>query len=212
MSYVYWNRTQDRIKQFSNTKEVTMKFVKKTMLAIAISSVFAVSANAGNLNYNYANLNYVSNDVTGTSGSGLGLEASFGVSDSMNVFLGYQAPSYTGGSITETKVGLGYHQPTSNTSDWYAKGDFRSYDIGGASASGFAFSGGARGNLSDKFELDGYIGYTMLDFVGVNFNGVIFGIDGTYKITEKFGITAGYMSDNDAFGWTGFKIGARMYF
>jgi hypothetical protein len=190
-----------------------MKLVKKTMLVVAISSAFAVSANAGDLNWNYANLNYVSNDVSGVGGgSGLGLEASFGVSDSVNVFLGYQSPSYTAGSVTETKFGAGYHQPTSSTSDWYFKGDFRTYDIAGTSASGFAFSGGARGDLSDKFELDGYIGYTMIDLGGTNFNGVIFGIDGTYKITDKFGVTVGYMSDNDAVGWTGIKLGARMYF
>ncbi len=183
-----------------------MNMMKKTMIAVAISSVFVVNANAADLNWNYANINYVSNDVFGVSGTGFGVDGSFGVSDNVNITVAYQAPSFLGTTISETKVGVGYHQPTGNGA-WYARGEYVSFSSV-ATVSGFAFSGGARAALSSKFEIDGRLGYASYE----GFNGIIFGIDGIYNISDKVGITAGYMSDSDAFGWTGFKVGARMYF
>ena len=186
-----------------------MKLVKKTMIAIAVSSVFTASAYAGDLSYNYANLNYLSNSASGLSGSGFGVDASFDIANNVNLFAGYDAPSFSGTSVTEFKVGVGFHQSMSPNGDWYAKFDYRNFkNIFAVTFNGYAISGGARAALSDKFEMDGYFGYA--DYEG--YNGLIFGIDGTYKITDSVGITAGYMSNDDAVGWTGFKVGARMYF
>lgn len=185
-----------------------MNMMKKAVFAVAISSAFVVNANAGDLNYNYLDIDYVSRSSGGLDGSGFGIDASFDVSDNVNIYAGYEAPDFSGSSVTETIIGVGFHQSTSETADWYGKIDYRSFNnILNVTFSGFAISGGARAALSKNFELDGYLGYA--DYQG--FNGLIFGIDGAYKFGEKFAITAGYMS-NDAIPWTGFNVGARMYF
>jgi len=195
-----------------------MSLLKRTMIAAAISAAFVVNANAGELNYNYLNVNYISNDIAiiGLNGTGFGVDGSFAVSENINIVVGYQSPSFTilGTSYpaTELKLGAGFHSPVNDQGDWYAKGEYRSFEMSTAKASGFYLTGGLRAALSKDFEVDGYLGYGNLSGSGISASGMIFGVDGTYKVSDNFGVTVGYMSDKDAAGWSGFKFGARMYF
>jgi len=189
-----------------------MNTIKKSIFIVVAFFALAGTANAAKLNYNYANINYVSNDTLGVSFTGFGLEGSFGVSDNMNVYAAYVNPSYSGVGITETTLGIGYHQPIDNKSDWYVRGNYHTFGDFASGVSGFSVVGGSRMMLNDKFEMDANIGFANYDAGGTSYSGMIFAIDGTYHVNDSYGVTLGYMSDNDAFGWTGFKIGARINF
>lgn len=187
-----------------------MKVIRKTAIAIAISSIFVAHANAEGLNYSFVDVVYVSNSAPGIGdGTGFGIDASFEVSSNVFLYIGSQSVDFSsvGELYGELKAGVGIHQPINEKTDWYGKIDYRGFSAISATASGFSISGGARGALGNNVELDGYLG--VADYTGRS--GYIFGLNGVYKFSENFGISAGYMNDN-SYEWSGFRVGARMYF
>lgn len=189
-----------------------MKYFTTTISAVLFSFALIGTANAASLNYNYLNLNYVSNTGGGvTTGTGIGVDGSYGISDNMNLYFGYQAPSFTAGTVSEAKFGVGYHDAIADGQDWYVKADGRSFDFFGSSITGFTISGGMRMSVNSQFEWDGYVGYGSYSGGGGSNSDVLYGIDGVYKINDQWGVNFGLMKDA-VIDWDGWKIGARMYF
>lgn len=174
----------------------------------ALAGSLSMPAKAADLNYNYVDLSYVSYDALGTPGAGFGVAGSFEVNPNINVVASYMAPDFSGTTISMIKLGAAYHAPIDDKMDWFAMMDYRSADAGGTGVSGYALSGGTRMAASDDLEMELSLGYANYD----GFSGIIFGLGAVYKVSDQMGVSFGYESDTEAFGWSGFKIGARMNF
>jgi hypothetical protein len=189
---------------------------KKALGIIVASALATVSFNtqASDINYNYADLTYINVDIGGgSSGNGLGLAGSYGITDNLNLVANYDSATINGNTGTEINFGLGYHQPINDTTDWYAEARYRNYDPGGGTTgSGYLGMLGVRMAASNQFQVRAGVGYGSLSGGGTTQSGGIFDVGGTYNINDQFGITADYYSDKDSSGATIIKLGARMNF
>ena len=184
-----------------------MKLVKKTMIAIAISSAMVATAQAGNISYNYVDINYASFHQSGFSESGfdVGLSAGFG---NNAYFLAEHYNVNNGGD--RTKVGVGYHMPLSDQSDFVAAISYRGVtNAFSQTASGYEAEVGARMASGSKFSFDAKVGIANVS----GSSGIQLGLLAGYRVTNNVDITASYLNDDWwSTGLSIYKLGARINF
>jgi len=147
-----------------------MKFVKKTMIAIAISSAFVATANAGNM-YAGVKAGSVSNSVPGLSESStsFGVFGGYTINPNFAVELGYTDLGSVGGLINFSAIDL------SAVGTFPVSGQFSLY-----------------GKLGMASTTESALGFS------VSRTDVTYGVGGEYKVSETVGIRLGW--DHYGFG------------
>lgn len=176
--------------------------------------VFATSAMADGLSYNYVDGSYQRVDVDSpdVDGDGFSIGGSFELGDNMHFFADYGSIDFDFGiDINELAVGVGFHTDLTPTLDFVANLAYLRLD---ADANGFSLTDedgfgaeiGVRAMASDRLELAGFIQYADLGDGGddTSLRG-----EAWYSFTENFalGLNVGAAEDVLRYG-----IGARFYF
>ncbi len=188
--------------------------MKSTLLAIALSTA-ALSAQAADLDYNTVQATYNKVDAGAGNLDGFGVNGSFKFNDSLYGIAGYQKLDGSGGDLDETNLGLGFRKAINDKADWvselsYVRDSADAGSFGSVSGNGYRVATGIRGLATDKLELSGKINYTDVNNFG---NGMGAGVAATYKLTENFGLTAGYdFSKRDSEDLNGWNAGVRFNF
>ena len=171
--------------------------MKRSLIALALAAVLPLSAQAGELNYNYVEANYLSSDFLDVTLDGYAVKGSVAFSDNWYASASYRDVSKDGGSLDETVVSLGWRHALSDKSDFLAEVGYVDVGVdagefGSASEDGYRVAAGLRGKIAPKFEagIKGY--YTDLGGESDGEFGVV--VDGQYNINATWGITASYDS------------------
>ncbi len=173
--------------------------MKRALIALALAAALPLSAQAGELNYNYVQAGYANSHISGTNFAGWGVEGSVKFNDMFYGSASYRNVDKSGVSLDESNVNLGFRHAVSDKADFIAEIGYINYglDFGGGSSGnidGYRVAGGFRGFLGEKFE-----GTVKLNYTDVNGNGGSSsefggGVSGTYHINDTWGITASYDS------------------
>lgn len=186
--------------------------MKRALFALALAAALPMSAQAGELSYNYIQGGYSAASVDSEDFNGYGLKGSFGFSDSFYGFASYDSGEDNGFDLSQTSVGAGWH--SAGDTQWFAELSYVNNEIDFAGVSvdddGYAVAGGVRAKLSDKFELNGKLSYTDVNDFGDGF-GV--GVGGLFSFNDTWGMYGSYdysdRSDNDLDTW---GLGVRASF
>jgi hypothetical protein len=171
--------------------------MKRSLIALALAAVLPLSAQAGELNYNYIEANYISSDFLDVTMDGYAVKGSVAFNESWYGAASYRDVSKDGVSLDETTVSLGWRHGLSDKADFLAEIGYVDVGVdagtlGSASENGYRVAAGFRGQLAPKFEgsIKGY--YTDLGGDEDGEFGVVVG--GQYNINQTWGITASYDS------------------
>lgn len=201
--------------------------MNKILLAIstALLGTSTFVAQAAEPNYNYVQASYNWAGISPDVGSDIDLNAwnlsgSVEFIDHFYGFAGYQDGSGDDWSSSTWNIGLGYKMNVAKNTDWFIQGKYINesleYEYGGIklideSGSGFGFGTGLRGMVTDQFELQGAINYTMVN--GIYGDGFGVGVSGIYHINDTWGINLGYAYDwRDDFNISDINVGVRANF
>lgn len=189
--------------------------MKRLLLASALS-VAALSAQASDLDYTYAQIAYDSTDVDSESLDGFTFGASIKFNDSFYGTFNYKDAD--GGvlllGLSETTGGIGFIKSTSDNTDWVSELSLVRWNLdtvlGDFDDNGYRVATGLRGMASDKLELSGKVNYTDIGDFG---NGFGVSLGAVYHVSDTFGLTAGYdFADIDGSELDSFTVGARISF
>jgi hypothetical protein len=163
-------------------------------------------ARSSELSYTYAELRYLDTDG---GGDGLRLRGSYQLSDGWLIVGGLTSVDYSGRvDGTTVEIGAGYVYNFDDDFDFVATLQFLNTEIdtpfGSADDNGFALSAGARGKLTDEFEIRGSVNH-----INVDNNDTFIELAGDYYFSDSFSLGASLevAGDDDVF-----SIGARFYF
>lgn len=191
--------------------------MKRALIALALAAALPLSAQAGELNYNYVEGGYVSSHFVGTDFDGYGLAGSVKFNDNWYGNASYRDVSKSGVSLTESNINLGWRHAMNDKADFIAEVGYINYglDLGGGldtNIDGYRVGAGFRGFLGEKFEGTVKAHWTHLSESGFgstnDFGG---GVSGTYHINDTWGITGSYDSvqiDGDSIGTWGLGVRA----
>lgn len=187
--------------------------MKRLLLASALS-VAALSAQASDLDYNYAQVAYDSTDVESTGLDGFAFGASIKFNDSFYGTFNYKDVDGDLVELSETNAGIGFIKSTSDKTDWVTELSLVRWNIGtilgDLDDNGYRVATGLRGMASDKLELNGKVNYTDVGDFG---NGFGVSLGAVYHVNDTFGLTAGYdFADIDSSNLDSWTIGARINF
>ena len=170
--------------------------MKRALIALALAAALPLSAQAGELNYNYVQAGYANSHFVGEDFPGWSLDGSVKFNDMFYGTASYRNVDKSGVQLDESTVNFGFRHAISDKADFIAELGYINYglDIGSSSANvdGYRVAGGVRGFLSDKFEGTIKVNYTDVNGDGSSsseFGGVV---SGTYHINDTWGITASY--------------------
>jgi len=191
--------------------------------ALAVTLLMlATPAMAGELSYSYVEGGYQRIDIDddlvgGIDGDGFGLGFSFEVGENFFVAGQYGQADLDAGigfglsaDYDETSLGVGYHTGISDKADFYGilswvRAEVSVDGFGSVDADGYSMTVGMRSYVSDKFELEGHIGYVDLgDDDGTSIGGSAF-----YDFTDNFAVGALLDFDDDV---TTYGVAGRFYF
>lgn len=184
--------------------------MKTKILAIAFVALAPFAASADDLSYNYAEVGYqFGGDVNvgpSLSTDGFDLRASFAVDDAWFVSFDYFSLSGDFGiDPKDYTLSAGYHGEM-----FYGKVGYEKLEIFGFSDSGYSLEGGARGMISDGFELNGHIGYADL---GNWDTWTSYGFGAVYSFGDNMGVTFNYdLRSATGIDVTTYGLGFRMTF
>lgn len=181
---------------------------------------FSASASAEGFDYNFLSLGYSNTDFDdlNADGDGFSLNGSYGFSDKIHGFAGYQTADLDSpvllGSVDATRwnVGVGYNTSTSATVDMFARLSYEYLEFDGSALngsvddSGLGFGVGLRFAASDKIELTAGINYVDYGDLG---DDTSLEVAGLYAISEAFALGLGIETSDDA---TTYTLGGRLYF
>lgn len=176
---------------------------------------FSVSANAGDFDYNYLQLDYSNLEFDNNSidGDGLGISGSFAINPDWHVFAGYQSVGLDFGiDLNAFNAGVGYNTEMSPTIDAFARFSYEYIELdapagfGSTDDSGFGFGIGMRFAASEELEVVAGIDY--IDF-GSGGDDTAFSLGGLYSFSDAFalGLGASWASDT-----TAYNVNGRFYF
>jgi len=180
---------------------------------LVVFSLMAMSglAFADGFSYTYAQANYGTVDIDSVSvdGDGLGLNGSFGITDSLNIVGGWQTADFdAAGEADILRLGLGVHTPITEMMDVTASVFYLDVEgiPGRADDGGFGLKVGLRAKVSSMIEVNA--GVTYVDF---STRGVDTGFGGgvLYNFTDMFsvGLSGEWIDDVSTFSLSG-----RVYF
>ncbi|KFN44190.1 outer membrane beta-barrel protein [Arenimonas oryziterrae] len=191
--------------------------MKRSIFALALAAALPLSAQAGELKYNFVELDYgrATIDNTDVDFDGLGIKGSVQVAEPVYLFGSYHKGSDSllgvDFDLDQFQAGVGYRHAISDKADFIGELSYidSSLDVdnfGSVDANGYRISGGVRGLLADNFE--GYIKANYND--GGDFDGDFSGtVGGQFKFNEVWGLTAEAEVGSDAKLYT---IGVRASF
>lgn len=166
--------------------------------------------------YNYVDLTWQSADLDDdffdVDGDGFGVSGSFEVAENWHVVGGYSSLGFDFGvDFNVLQLGGGWHNDISPNASFYAdavwiNAEVEASGFGSEDESGFGINIGMRGNIGDRFELEGGIGYADL---GDGADGTSIGGRGWYKFNNQFAVGLGFEFDEDI---NSYGIGGRFYF
>ena len=176
--------------------------------------VFAAPALAGDLSYNYFQLDYRRIDVDDISvdGDGFGLGGAFEVGENWFIVAGYATADLDFGvDLDQLEAGVGYHADMSENADVFATLSYVSVEasapgVGSLDDNGFGIRVGVRGMVNEQVELTGSIGYVDLDDFG---DGTSLGASAFYSFTDAFALGLVIETDDDI---TSYGLAGRFYF
>lgn len=184
-----------------------MLLVLVGLLAQSAAIAQTVEKKQADLSYSYVELRFV--DVDSRGGDGFRLNGSYELDDGWIIVGGYTKLDFNDNSDQNViEVGGGYVWHYSEDFDLLSTLRFVrvNVDFPGVSAdeNGFAFSAGARGLLTPKFEVRGLVNHVNLDNSDTYLE-----LAGDYYFTRQFsaGLSLEFAGDTDAF-----TIGARWFF
>ena len=174
--------------------------MKRSIIALALAAALPLSAQAGEIKYNYVEAGYNNADFLGDNGTGFYGEGSFAFNEKFYGTVSYRSATNDDlgidVSLDETVVNLGYRMSTSDKVDFIAEVGYVNVgldieDIASDNADGYRVAAGFRGMLAPKFEasIKGY--YT--DLGGENGGGE-FGarVGGVFHINQTWGIVGSF--------------------
>jgi hypothetical protein len=188
--------------------------MKRTLLAIALSAA-ALSSQAADLKYSYAEGSYSKLDVDGTGLDGFAIDGSLKFNDSFYGIAGYQKNDQSGVSLDETYLGAGFRKSLNAKTDWinelsYVHDSADAGYYGNVSDSGYRVATGVRSMVGENVELTGKLNYTDVGDFG---NGIGANLGAVYHVNDMFGITAGYdYADRGDIDLNSWNVGARVSF
>lgn len=172
--------------------------MKRTLIALALAAALPLSAQAGELNYNYVQGGYVNSHISGTNLPGWSLDGSVKFNDMFYGTASYRNVDKSGVQLDESTVNFGFRHAMSDKADFIAEIGYINYglDYGSSSANvdGYRVAGGFRGFLGEKFEGTVKINYTDVNGDGSSSSEFGGGVSGTYHINDTWGITGSYDS------------------
>lgn len=181
-----------------------------------VFSLMAMSglAFADGFKYSYVQASYGTIDVDNSSidGDGLGLNGSFGITDSLNIVGSYQTADFSSlGDADQWSIGLGVHAPIREKFDVVAAVSYidLSFDPVGAPSvgdDGFGLYAGVRVSVTSLIEISGGINYVDLSDSGDDTG---FGGGVLFNVTDS--IALGLSADWDD-NTSEYTASARWYF
>lgn len=169
--------------------------MKRSLFALALAAALPLSAQAGELNYNYVEAGYVNSHFASTDFDGYSISGSVAFNDNWYGAASYRDVSKSGVGLDETVVSLGWRHGLSDKADFLAEIGYVNVGVdagsfGNASEDGYRVAAGFRGKMAANFEgsIKGY--YTDLGGDSDGEFGVVVGAQ--YNINETWGITASY--------------------
>ena len=172
--------------------------MKLALIALALAAALPLSAQAGELNYNYVQGGYVNSHISGTNLPGWSLDGSVKFNDMFYGTASYRNVDKSGVQLDESTVNFGFRHAMSDKADFIAEIGYINYglDYGSSSANvdGYRVAGGFRGFLGEKFEGTVKINYTDVNGDGSSSSEFGGGVSGTYHINDTWGITGSYDS------------------
>ena len=184
--------------------------------SIVVFSLMAMSglAFADGFSYTYVQASYGTVDIDNVSvdGDGLGLNGSFGITDSLNIVGGYQSSDFDSlAEADEWSLGLGVHTPITELMDVtasvsYVDLEFDALGVPVAEDDGFGLNVGLRANVTSLIEVNAGISYVDLSNSGDDTG---FGGGVLFNFTEMFslGLAAEWADDVSVYSLSG-----RLYF
>jgi len=187
--------------------------MKRTFFALALAAALPMSAQAGEISYNYVQGGYSATSVDSADFNGFGLKGSFAFNDSFYGFASYDSGDDSSVDFDQTTVGAGWH--TAGDTQWFVEASYvrNEVDFGGgfnSSDNGYSVGGGVRAKLSDKFELNGKLSYTDVGDFG---DGLGAGVGALLSFNDTWGTYAAYdYSDRDNSNLDTWSLGVRASF
>ena len=169
--------------------------MKRSLIALALAAVLPLSAQAGELNYNYVEAGYVSSHFVGEDFDGYSVSGSVAFNDSWYGAASYRDVSKSGVGLDESVISIGWRHAMSDKADFLAELGYVNVgldagSLGSDSEDGYRVAAGFRGKLAPNFEgsIKGY--YTDLGGDSDGEFGAVLGAQ--YNINTTWGITASY--------------------
>ncbi|MGH8105872.1 MAG: hypothetical protein ACREO1_15160 [Arenimonas sp.] len=187
--------------------------LKRSLFALALAAALPMSAQAGEVNYNFIEAGYSASSIDGGDFNGWNVDGSFGFSDNWYAFGGFETGDDSSVDFDQANIGLGWH--TTGTAQWFVEASWikDTIDFGAGSDfsdSGYAVAGGVRGFLGDKFEGNVKLGYNDVGDFGDGFTA---GLAGIYHFNDTWGAYASYdYSDRSDFDINTWGLGVRASF
>lgn len=189
--------------------------IKRSLLAFALAAALPLSAQAGEVNYNFVQAGYASTniDTLNADFNGWNLEGSVGFSDNFYAFGGYTTGDKNSVNFNQTQLGLGWH--TAGPAQWFGELSWinNEVDFGGGvndNDNGYRVAGGVRGFLGDKFEGKASLNYTDVGNFG---DGIGTSLSGVYHFNDTWGAYASYdYSDRSNTSINTWGLGVRASF
>jgi len=191
--------------------------MKLALIALALAAALPLSAQAGELNYNYVQLDYTRASLDGVDADpdGFTLKGSAALGEKFYLFGSYLrgSDSIEGLDLDydQTQVGFGYRHAVSERTDMiaelsYVKAEIDVEDEFNASGDGYRASFGVRGLMSDSMEGYAKANWTDAEDADGAFSGTVGAL---FKINQTWGINAEAEFGDDATIW---GLGVRASF
>ena len=187
--------------------------MKRALFALALAAALPMSAQAGELNYNFIQAGYSSVSIGGSNLNGFGLKGSVAFNDSFYGFASYDSGSKNSADLNQTFVGAGWH--SAGDTQWFVEAayvnDSLGYSGGGSfHDNGYSVAGGVRAAVSDNFELNAKVNYTDVGNFGDGFGA---GVGGVFSFNETWAMYGSYdYSDRNNTSFDTWGLGVRASF
>lgn len=183
-----------------------------TLLAVAWLAAAPLAAHASDMSYTFVEGGFAQADIDGVSSTldGFYLRGSAAFTDHLHLSADYVDVSKSGVDFQQYSVGLGGRYPLSPTLDLTGRVAWVRAEAGvgpfSASDDGYGVTGGLRGRLGERFELEGNVSYFD---VGSGSGDTAAGVAARYFFTDSLAVTADFQRYDDVNLW---GLGARVNF